>query len=163
MTVAKVDDLPWSTSQIERWLLQRDPFLFIDRVSAIEPRQYIHASKQISHSEPCFQGHFPGLPIFPAVLITEAINQAVTVLGMFSLGREPRGMTDAVYLVGMDQFRFHRQVVPGNRLDIEAHIISFRHGLSKVRTEAHVDGAKVCSGNILGMFENKNTVPSEAL
>ena len=148
-------ELPWSAPQIELWLLQRYPFLFIDRVLEIKPRKYIRAYKNISRNEACFQGHFPGHPIFPAVLVVEAINQAVTILGMSSLAREAHNVEDAVYLVGMDNFRFRKQVEPGDRLDIEAHIQSFRHGLSRVKTAAHVDGELVCSGEILGMFEDK--------
>lgn len=149
-------ELPWANTEIQPWLLQRYPFLFIDRVLEIEPRKYIRAYKNISCNEACFQGHFPGHPIFPAVLIIEAINQAVTILGMYSLNRVAQHLEDAIYLVGMDNFRFRKPVEPGDRLDIEARIQSFRHGLSRIDTKAHVDGELVCSGIISGMMEDRS-------
>ena len=100
-------------------LPHRYPFLLVDRVTSYELGQSICAYKNITFNEPCFTGHFPGQPIFPGVLILEALAQVAGVLGFKSMEK-----TDKLYLfAGVDNARFKQPVVPGDKLEMEVEIV----------------------------------------
>ncbi len=104
---------------ILRHLPHRYPFLLIDRVLSIEPGERVTALKNVTINEPYFQGHFPGVPVMPGVLIIEAMAQAAGILAFRTLG----GGTEEkklIYFAGIDNARFKRPVVPGDQLVIEA-------------------------------------------
>ena len=127
---------------IQRVLPHRFPFLMVDRVLELEPGQRAVALKNVSGGEPFFQGHFPGHPVMPGVLILEALAQtaAFAVLG-------PDSEEGALgYLTGVDNFRFRQAVYPGDQLRLEAELERFRRGMGKARVQALVEGKVVTSG-----------------
>ncbi len=126
-------------------LPHRYPFLLIDRVVGYIPNQSIRAYKNISMNEDCFNGHFPGEPIFPGVLILEAMAQASGVLGFKSMEK-----TDQLYLyAGIDNARFKQPVVPGDRLDIEVTVEKVRRNIWKFSGVASVEGKEACTADFM--------------
>ena len=97
-------------ADIKRHLPHRYPFLLVDRVVALEPGKSIEAYKNLTINEPYFEGHFPENPIFPGVLLVEAMAQAAGVLGFVTMNKHPR--TARFYFVGADKLRFKRPCVP---------------------------------------------------
>lgn len=102
----------------------------------------VHAFKNVSINEPFFQGHFPGEPVMPGVLIIEALAQA----SMFGIDLEPGSIA---YLVGIEGVRIKRKVVPGDQLHLHAKLDYLRRGLGKTTCRAEVDGQLVCEAQIL--------------
>lgn len=131
--------------EIMSLLPHRYPFLLVDRVTDYELGQSIEAYKNISMNEPCFTGHFPGEPIFPGVLILEAMAQAAGILGFKTMGS-----SDQLYLyAGIDKARFKAPVVPGDRLDISVKLLKERRGIWKFEGIASVDGKSVCTSEFM--------------
>ncbi|WP_438864180.1 3-hydroxyacyl-ACP dehydratase FabZ [Neptunicella sp.] len=131
--------------EIMALLPHRYPFLLVDRVTDIELNHSIKAYKNITFNEPCFMGHFPGKPIFPGVLILEALAQAAGVLGFKSVANK-----DELYLyAGIDKARFKHPVVPGDRMDLDVHLIKERRGIWKFAGVASVDGREACSAEFM--------------
>lgn len=121
-------------------LPHRYPMLLVDRVTEIVLGKSIKAYKNITFNEPCFTGHFPGKPIFPGVLILEAIAQAAGILGFKTVGN-----SDQLYLfAGVENARFKKPVTPGDRLDIVVQHEKERRGIWKFNGFAYVDGVEVC-------------------
>lgn len=135
-------------NEIKEYLPHRYPFLLVDRVEEIVMGESIVAFKNISVNEPFFNGHFPELPIMPGVLIIEAMAQAAGILGFKSEGKKPADGS-IYYFVGCDKARFKRKVIPGDRLKLEAKIVSTRRGIYKFDCKASVDDEFVCSASIL--------------
>lgn len=134
--------------EIKKWLPHRYPFLLVDRVVELREGDYIHAYKNISINEDVFNGHFPQAPIFPGVMIIEAMAQASGILGFKTMGKTPQD--GSVYLfAGADKVRFRRQVIPGDRLDLEATVISTKSGIWKFECTASVDGSRAATATIL--------------
>lgn len=126
-------------------LPHRYPMLLVDRVTEMELGKSIKAYKNITFNEPCFTGHFPGKPIFPGVLILEAIAQAAGILGFKTVGNN-----DQLYLfAGVENARFKKPVTPGDRLDIVVYHEKERRGIWKFNGFAYVDGVEVCCANFL--------------
>ena len=126
--------------EIMALLPHRYPFLLIDRVTHYELGKSIQAYKNITINEECFLGHFPGEPIFPGVLILEAMAQAAGLLGFKTMGN-----SDKLYLyAGIDKARFKAPVIPGDRLDITVRLIKERRGIWKFEGVASVDDNAVC-------------------
>ena len=141
---------PVEASEIEKFLPHRYPFLLIDRVleMQVEPEKRLIGVKNISMNEPFFQGHFPGNPVMPGVLIIESMAQAAGMLA--NLDAELHGKTgELYYLVKIDKARFSKTVVPGDQLilDVIQKRILRRMGLYEC--QALVDGKKVASCEIL--------------
>lgn len=129
-------------------LPHRYPFLLVDRVLSYEPARTLTAIKNVTFDEPCFTGHFPGRPIFPGVLIIEAMAQATGLLGALTIGDAAE--SDALYLlVGVDKVRFRRQVTPGDQLRIVVDVVNNKRGIWKFDARADVDGDLVCSGELM--------------
>ena len=123
--------------RILRLLPHRYPFLLVDRVVECVAGSHIRAYKNVTFNEPFFQGHFPGAPIMPGVLILESLAQTgglLAVSGMDSLD-------DKLFLfTGLDGVKFRRQVVPGDRLDLECSNLRMKLKLCKMEARAFVDG-----------------------
>lgn len=134
-------------SGILELLPHRYPFLLIDSVSDCRPGEFITAIKNVSINEPHFQGHFPGRPVMPGVLIIEAMAQAGGVLSyMSSRERDP----DVIYyLAAVDEARFRHPVVPGDRLEIRAVVDKVRRGIWFYSCEASVAGKIAVTANIV--------------
>ncbi len=135
--------------QVLKHLPQRYPMLMIDRVKECEPGKRIVALKNVSANEPYFQGHFPGRPILPGVLILEAMAQAAGLL-VFS-AEQPAGHADGsvYYYVGIDNARFKKPVVPGDQLELEVTFERMLRGIGKFSCQARVAGAVVAEAQIL--------------
>lgn len=135
-------------NEIREYLPHRYPFLLVDRVVELVPGESIVAFKNMSINEVLFQGHFPDQPVFPGVLIIEAMAQAAGILGFKTMDKKPEDGS-MYYFVGVDKVRFRRPVVPGDRLDLKAAIISERRGIWKFECRAEVEGELVCEATIL--------------
>jgi 3-hydroxyacyl-[acyl-carrier-protein] dehydratase len=127
-----------NVDDIKDYLPQRYPFLLVDRVVEMELGKSIVAYKNVTVNEPFFEGHFPNKPIMPGVLIIEALAQAAGVLGFKSQEKKPKDGY-LYYFVGADNVRLRRPVVPGDRLMLEAEIITNRRGIYKFACRASVD------------------------
>lgn len=130
---------------IKEILPHRYPFLLLDRVVELVPGERIVALKNVTAGEPFFQGHFPGYPIMPGVLIVEAMAQAGAVMML-------KGMADPQNKVplfaGIDGARFRRQVVPGDQLRLELTVLKQRGGLCKLAGKAYVEGELAAEAEI---------------
>ncbi len=134
--------------EIRQFLPHRYPFLLVDRVTQIEPGKLIVGYKNVSANEEFFNGHFPEKPIMPGVLIVEAMAQMAGILGFYTTGKRPAD--GYIYLFcGADNVRFKRQVVPGDRLVIEAEAGASKRNIYKFSCRASVDGELAASADIL--------------
>ncbi len=135
-------------AEIRRHLPHRYPFLLVDRVLEIVRGESILACKNLSVNEPFFQGHFPDKPVFPGVLLVEALAQTAGILGFYSQYKTNEdGST--YYLAGADDVRFRRPCVPGDQLMLRARVLSTRRGVWKFDVRAEVDGELAASAVIL--------------
>ena len=126
-------------------LPHRYPFLLVDRVVECVPGSHIKAYKNVSVNEPFFQGHFPGVPIMPGVLILEALAQTGGLLAAAGMG----DLADKLFLfTGLDGVKFRRQVVPGDRLDLECSNLRMKLKLCKMEARAFVDGKLAAEARI---------------
>jgi 3-hydroxyacyl-[acyl-carrier-protein] dehydratase len=141
--------------EILKYLPHRYPFLLIDRVVACTPRQSLTAIKNVTYNEQFFQGHFPGRPVMPAVLILEAMAQATGILALRSMDKLPTEQS-VYYFVGIDSARFRQPVGPGDQLYIEVQLIRTTRGIWKVTSEARVDGRLVAEAELLGALRDAN-------
>jgi len=130
--------------EIQNIIPHRYPFLLVDKVLEVEPGKKAVAIKNVTANEPFFQGHFPGNPIMPGVLIVEALAQTACVAGLML--EENKGKLGV--FTGIDSMKFRRQVVPGDTLRLEAEFIAFKMGMGKVRVSATVDGQVAAEGEI---------------
>ena len=134
--------------QVLDHLPHRYPILMIDRVKEIEPGKRIVALKNVSINEPYFQGHFPGRPIMPGVMILEAMAQAAGILVFRTMGHKPNE-NFVYYYAGIDGARFKRPVMPGDQLEIEILIQGSKRGIWKFHCAARVANAVVAEADIL--------------
>jgi beta-hydroxyacyl-ACP dehydratase FabZ len=127
-------------------LPHRYPFLLVDRITKIEEGRAIEGVKNVTINEPFFQGHFPGHPVMPAVLILEAMAQ---VGGMLMLNTVDDPSSNLVYFMGIDGAKFRRPVVPGDQLHFKLELLSAKRRVMKMRGEAFVDGQLVAEAELL--------------
>lgn len=130
---------------IQNVLPHRYPFLLVDRIIEIEEGKRAVGIKNVTINEPFFQGHFPGNPIMPGVLIVEAMAQvgAVAILSM----EEYKGKL-AVF-TGIEKMKFRKQVIPGDILKMEAEMIALKRGIGKAKVCATVDGKIAAEGELM--------------
>jgi len=129
-------------------LPHRYPFLLVDRVIECVPGKRIEAIKNVTVNEPFFPGHFPGNPIMPGVIILEALAQAAGILAFKTAGVVP-DENSRFYFVGIDNARFRRPVVPGDRLVLKATLERAIRGIWKFETAAEVDGTVAASATMM--------------
>ena len=141
--------LPVDVAGIMRLLPHRYPFLLVDRVVELEPNVRVRAIKNVTINEPFFQGHFPGHPVMPGVLVIEAMAQAGGLLTQLSRSGSGNGQDKLFYLVKVDKARFSRMVVPGDTLDLEVTLKRTIRGMAQYECTARVDGREVASAEIL--------------
>ena len=139
--------LPLDAAAIQKLLPHRYPFLLVDRVLEVEIGKRILAYKNITQNEPCFTGHFPGLPIMPGVLIVEALAQAGGLLTQLSHEGETAGRL--FYMVKVDNARFNKMVVPGDRLELDVTIKRVIRNMAVYAGIARVDGETVATAEVL--------------
>ncbi|NMN92514.1 3-hydroxyacyl-[acyl-carrier-protein] dehydratase len=133
--------------EILELLPHRFPFLLVDRVLDFEEGKFLRAVKNVSFNEPFFQGHFPGKPIFPGVLILEAMAQATGILAFKSVGRLEPG--ELYYFAAIDEARFKRPVQPGDQMILEVEFIKERRGVARFKGVAKVDGEVACEASMM--------------
>ncbi|HVV48728.1 MAG TPA: 3-hydroxyacyl-ACP dehydratase FabZ [Polyangia bacterium] len=138
---------------IERILPHRYPFLLVDRVDEVGPEKLV-ARKMVSRNEPHFNGHFPGHPVMPGVLIIEALAQAGALLAAQTVGFDPA--TQVIYFMAIDKARFRKPVVPGDLLTLE--IVPLRKGgaIWKLHGEAKVDGVVAAEAELLASIQPRD-------
>ena len=135
-------------TDIRRRLPHRSPFLLVDRVVELKAGEFIVAYKNLSINEPYFDGHFPDNPIFPGVLLLEAMAQSAGILGFYSQGKtNDDGST--YYFAGADKLRFKRPCMPGDRVMLRATVVSQRRGVWKFDVSSDVEGELAASATIL--------------
>ena len=135
-------------TDIRKYLPHRYPFLLVDRVVEVNAGHSIVAYKNLSVNEPFFNGHFPDNPIFPGVLLLEAMAQAAGILGFCSQGKTNEdGST--YYFAGADDVRFRRPCVPGDRVMLRAAVLSQRRGIWQFEVSSDVDGELAAAATIL--------------
>lgn len=132
-------------------LPHRFPFLLVDKVLALIPGQEIKSLKNVTYNEPYFQGHFPGYPLMPGVLIVEALAQTAGLLLLNSLPTEEIRNKLFVF-TGLERVKFRRQVVPGDQLFMHACNVRNRMNMWKMDGAAQVDGQLVCEARLGGAF-----------
>jgi 3-hydroxyacyl-[acyl-carrier-protein] dehydratase len=140
--------------EVMKKLPHRFPFLLVDKVVSCEPNKSIEIIKNVTVNEPCFQGHFPEMPIFPGVLVTEAMAQATGLLTFESIPGEINE-NSLFLLVGIDNARFKKQVIPGDVLRIRAEILRKTRNIWKFATTAMVEVELVCAAEIIGALVNR--------
>lgn len=140
--------MPIDVNTIQTLIPHRYPFLLVDKVVELDVEaKRIVAHKNVTINEPYFQGHFPGQPIMPGVLIIEALAQAGGVLTQLSLGRDAQ--SKLFYLVKVDNVRFMKQVVPGDVLELHVQVKRMIRNMAVYYGEAKVDGEVVAHAEVL--------------
>ena len=142
-------------SKVMDFLPHRYPFLLIDRVIESEPDKSLSALKNVTVNEPFFQGHFPGQPIMPGVLILEAMAQATGLLAFSSMND---GYESKLYmLVGIDKVRFRGEVVPGDQLILNVLLKRSMRGIDMFECKALVDGTVVAEAELMCSAQDRDT------
>ena len=143
----------YDIQKIMQYLPHRYPFLLIDRVKKVIPGERVVALKNVTINEPFFQGHFPGIPVMPGVIILEAMGQAGGVLAYESLNKQRQD--NLVFLTGIDKARFRKPVVPGDQLIFELRLLKQRTKLVRMAGVATVDGEKVAEAELMAAYGDK--------
>jgi len=144
---------------IQNLLPHRYPFLLVDRVVEIIPGQKLTAYKNVTINEDFFNGHFPGHPVMPGVLILEALAQASAILAYKSENMDPS--RKVTYLMGVDGARFRKPVLPGDRLQLGIEVLRHKGSVWKTKGTATVDGVKVAEGEFLATVVDKDADAEE--
>lgn len=139
--------------KIMNLLPHRYPFIMIDRILELVPGDKVVALKNVTINEPFFQGHFPGNPIMPGVLIIEAMGQAGAVLAAESLPEEEQG--SLIYFMGMNKVKFRQPVVPGDQLVFEMQFLKQRAKVFKMSGIAFVDEKRVAEAELMATYGEK--------
>jgi beta-hydroxyacyl-ACP dehydratase FabZ len=139
-------------TEIMKLLPHRYPMLLVDRILEIEEEKRIVGLKNVSANEQFFQGHFPGAPVMPGVLIVEAMAQCGAVLFLRNI---PDRDSKLFLFGGVDKARFRKPVVPGDQLILECEVLQRRGGTVKIRGIAKVDGAVVAEAELLSVMTDR--------
>ena len=133
-------------------LPHRHPFLLVDRITEIVPKQRIVGVKQVTVGEPFFQGHFPGAPVMPGVLVVEALAQVGAVLALREIEDRDQKL---VLFTGIKEARFRRPVVPGDTLVLEVTALRIGSRVQRMRGEAKVDGQLAADAEIMSIVARR--------
>ncbi|HMV32516.1 MAG: 3-hydroxyacyl-ACP dehydratase FabZ [Gemmatimonadales bacterium] len=139
-------------AQIMDLLPHRYPFLLVDRILEVQGKQKIIGLKNVTINEPFFQGHFPGHPIMPGVLIVEAMAQTG---GLLLMEQIPDRANKVVYFMALDEVKFRKPVVPGDQLRMEVEMLQFRGKTARMKGMAYVDGQVVTEAEMLACVVDK--------
>ena len=140
------------TTQIQKIIPHRFPFLLVDGVTELDPARRIVGIKNVTMNEPFFSGHFPGTPVMPGVLIIEALAQVAAVLVLREI---PDREKKLVYFSGIDRARFRQPVVPGDQLILVVEVLKLKSRLGKLRGEAFVREKLVAEAEILSTIVDR--------
>ena len=137
-------------------LPHRFPFLLIDRVEELSVGESIKAYKNVTYGEQIFQGHFPGHPIYPGVMIIEGLAQAGGVLAFKSMEQEGVDLSDkVVYFMSIDGAKFRHPIRPGDRLEYRLEVLKHKGNIWVLKGEAYVDGTLACEAELKAMIVDK--------
>jgi 3-hydroxyacyl-[acyl-carrier-protein] dehydratase len=137
--------MTFDIQEILEFLPHRYPFLLIDRIIEFAPAERLVAIKNVTINEPFFQGHFPGYPIMPGVLVVEAMAQAGGVIMMAEM---PDRHQKLVVFTGIEKAKFRRPVMPGDQLRLEIDVLAFRSRAGRIQGRATVDGKLACEATL---------------
>lgn len=140
-------ECPMDIRQIMQYLPHRYPFILVDRVLKLAPKEKVVTLKNVTINEPFFQGHFPGTPVMPGVLIIEAMAQSGGVLACASLPPEQHG--SLMYFMGIDKVKFRKPVVPGDQIIFEVSLLKQRAKAVKLSGVAKVDDQIVAEAQLM--------------
>ncbi len=142
---------------IQKILPHRYPFLLVDRVIELNPKESIVAYKNVSISEPVFEGHFPGHPIYPGVMILEGMAQAGGILAFKSMDdvTEEEIANKVVYFMSIDKAKFRSPVKPGDKLEYKISVIKNKGAIWLLKGEAYVDGKLTSEAELKAMIVDK--------
>ncbi len=140
--------------EIMETLPHRYPFLLVDRIVEMEMGKRVVGIKNVTMNEQFFQGHFPGHPIMPGVLIIEAMAQTGGVLALKSVPKE-EVKNKVIYFMSIDKAKFRKRVVPGDQLRFELDVIRQRSNIVSLKARALVDGAVVAEAELMAMIADK--------
>lgn len=143
------EQLPIDIKRIMEILPHRYPFLLVDRITALEPGKTITGVKNVTMNEPFFQGHFPGEPVMPGVLILEGMAQTGGILACLS---DPSMIGKLVYFAGVDKARFRRVVRPGDQLIYKLETLKQKGKITKMAGQAYVDDQLVTEAELMASF-----------
>src|SRR5437762_3696530 len=138
---------------IKKLLPHRYPFLLVDRIIELAPRERIVGIKQVSINEEYFQGHFPGAPVMPGVLVIEALAQCGAILALREIEDRDQKL---VLFTGIKEARFRRPVVPGDTLMLEVQAIRIGSRVQRMRGEAKVDGQLAADADIMSIVADRS-------
>jgi 3-hydroxyacyl-[acyl-carrier-protein] dehydratase len=153
MAEAAVSGQGADIARILQLLPHRYPFLLIDRLADLNGDESGTGIKNVTVNEPCFQGHFPGAPVFPGVLLVEGMAQTAGAVVLATLGTENEGKL--VYFMSIDKCRFRKPVLPGDVVHYKVKLQNKRPPVWKYWAEAHVDGKKVAEAEIGAMLMDR--------
>jgi 3-hydroxyacyl-[acyl-carrier-protein] dehydratase len=147
----------YNVVDIQNILPHRYPFLLVDRITELTPGEYIEGLKNISISEPVFQGHFPGHPIYPGVMIIEGMAQAGGVLAFKSMNAASQEEIEnkVVYFMSIDNAKFRSPVTPGDQLVYKLSVIKNKGAVWQLDAKAYVDDKMVAQAELKAMIVDK--------
>jgi len=147
----------YNVVEIQKILPHRFPFLLVDRITELKPSEFIKGYKNVSISEPVFQGHFPDHPIYPGVMILEGMAQAGGVLAFKSMGEMTAEELEAkvVYFMSIDKAKFRAPVTPGDKLDYHISVMKNKGPVWQFEAKAYVDDKLVAQAELKAMIVDK--------
>ena len=147
----------YNVVDIQNILPHRYPFLLVDRITALTPGEYIEGYKNVSISEPVFEGHFPGHPIYPGVMIIEGMAQAGGVLAFKSMDEEIQDEIEKkdFYFIRIDKAKFRSPVTPGDQLVYKIDVIKHKGAIWQLDAKAYVDDKLVAQAELKAMIVDK--------
>ncbi|HNC45820.1 MAG TPA: 3-hydroxyacyl-ACP dehydratase FabZ, partial [Acidobacteriota bacterium] len=152
-------DIIFDTAQIQDTLPHRYPFLLVDRIIELDPGKRVVGLKNVTINEPFFQGHFPGLPVMPGVLIIEAMAQTG---GMLMLGSVNDPQSKILLFTGIDEAKFRRPVVPGDTLRIEMTLLRFKGKVCKLQGRVFVEDKLAAEAEITSVLVDRSTLRKQS-
>lgn len=139
-------------TDIQNIIPHRYPFLLVDRILELDPNKRVVGIKNVTMNEPFFQGHFPGHPIMPGVLLLEAMAQTGGVLALKS---NPDAKNKVLYFMSIDKAKFRKPVMPGDQVRFELDVLKMRSNVMSFKAQALVEGAVVAEAEMMAMIVDR--------